>query len=618
MSDDDNTVYHAAEEISPPGSPSSHSPVAPEPEGTTRSSLHYSLLGPSLLKAGQDGVDQNKISEIIYNASKGSKFFAHEEKRDEALTLRIETILRRKRELEAGSVVNELRRVDEQIAGLERDRDLSQIIGMLLSRLGWPRTKRIIVHVDCDAFFASVEELYRPELKKVPMAVGGGVLSTCNYMARQFGVRSGMAGHIAKKVCPQLVFVKPNFERYNSKATEIREVLAKYDQRFEAASVDEAYLNITPYLQEHPKLTPDSLVEQIRKEVLETTKVSVSAGIAPNAKIAKIASNQNKPNGQFRVQSTREAVMTFMSTLPVRKINGVGRVFERELEAVGIKTCGDIFTHRGLLRQLFGDKAFDFLLNMYLGLGRTKIRPAEEYERKSVGTERTFRDLSGAENLREKLRVTAEELEKDLKKAGCAGKVLVLKVKLHTYEVLTRQRNLLRPVVAKEELYSLALPLLQALEAEFPVLKVRLMGLRVTGLVSTKKEAVDMNKWFFGNSKPAPKRKFDEDGWEVWPEEEFEHAQRVEKEEELKLTQELEEELVAREKKMETEGEKEEREEHWQCPICGTFQPADDTTFNRHVDFCLSKEAIRNAVKESSKPPPPPPLPPAKKKRLGR
>jgi DNA polymerase kappa len=316
-----------------------------------------------------------------------------------------------------------------------------------------------------------------------------------------------------------------------------------------------------------------------------------------------------------------------MESLPVRKVNGVGRVFERELEAVGIKTCGDIFEYRGILRQLFGEKAFEFLLNMYLGLGRTKIRPAEEYERKSVGTESTFRDLSGGDKLREKLKQTAEELERDLKKTNFTGRVLVLKVKLHTYEVLTRQRNIGRQVCKKDELYSFALPLLQGLETEFPGMKLRLMGLRVTGLVSTRKEVVDMKKWFFGNtgasSLSSPKKRkpqLDDDGWEVWPEEEFERAQEAEKEEEMQLTQELDEELEAKEREQmeEQEAEKEKREvedltkrehkaaspestaETWQCPICGNNQTADDTLFNQHMDFCLSKGAIRSAVQESS------------------
>ncbi|PUU74073.1 hypothetical protein B9Z19DRAFT_1093711 [Tuber borchii] len=422
----------------------------PRVEGVGHFSLRHSLLGPSLFKAGQDKVDQNKVGEIIYNASKGSKFFKHEEKRDEQLTKRIEIILRRKKHLESLDLSSQIRRVDEEIAALEASRDLSQII----------------VHVDCDAFYASVEELDRPELKEVPMAVGGGVLTTCNYKAREFGVRSGMVGYIAKQLCPQLVFLPPSFHKYTAKAEEVREVLVKYDDRYEAASVDEAFLNITEYLEDHKDMTPDQVVEQIRCEVLEHTKISVSAGIAPNARLAKVASNQNKPNGQFCIPNDRETIMHFMRTLPVRKVNGVGRVFERELDAVGVKTWGDVFALRGILSKLFSEKAWSFLLNCYLGLGRTYIHPVAEYERKSLGTESTFKDLSGPRPLREKLRSTAQELEKDLLAANLAGRTVTVKVKLHTYQVHSRQKALHRSIFSAEDLYNYALPLLQELEEE--------------------------------------------------------------------------------------------------------------------------------------------------------
>lgn len=188
--------------------------------------LKYHLLGPSLTKAGQDAVDQQKVSEVIYNASKGSKFFNNEEVRDKTLTDKITKILAKKRQLEKLDLTSHLRRADDYIAELELSRDLSQVV----------------VHIDCDAFYAAVEELDRPELKHVPMAVGKGVLTTCNYHARKFGCRSGMAGFVAMKLCPQLICVPMNFAKYSAKAEEIRTVLAEYDPRFESASCDEAYV----------------------------------------------------------------------------------------------------------------------------------------------------------------------------------------------------------------------------------------------------------------------------------------------------------------------------------------------------------------------------------------
>ena len=258
--------------------------AAPKSSPDDLKTLKHRLAGPSINKAGQDTVDQKKVSEIIYEVSKGSKFFNNEQAKDRQLTEKIDRTLSRKRQLEKFDLTQDLRRADEYISSLELSRDLSQTI----------------VHIDCDAFYAAVEELDRPELKNVPFAVGKGVLTTCNYEARKFGCRSGMAGFVAKALCPQLINLPLNFDKYNAKATEVRAVLADYDPRFESASIDEAYLNITSYCEEK-EMDPDGVVQQLRREVFEKCKITVSAGIASNAKLAKIASNKNKPNGQFRI-----------------------------------------------------------------------------------------------------------------------------------------------------------------------------------------------------------------------------------------------------------------------------------------------------------------------------
>ena len=584
-----------------------------------------------------------KVSEVIYNASKGSKFFNNEEYKDKNLTQKIEKILARKRHLERIDLASDLRRADEYIAELELSRDLSQTV----------------VHIDCDAFYAAVEELDRPELKHVPMAVGKGVLTTCNYHARKFGCRSGMAGFVAMKLCPQLICLPLNFEKYTSKAQEVREILADYDPRFESASIDEAYLNITEYCQEK-QMDPEEVVAQLRNEVAEKTKITISAGIAANAKIAKIASNRNKPNGQFLVASDRATILAFMRDLPTRKVNGIGRVFERELDTIGIKTCGDLYAQRAYLSKLFGHKAFQFLMQCYLGLGRTQVSPAEEHERKSVGTESTFRDMSDRTELRAKLRWIAEELEKDLTRTRFKGRTLVLKVKLHTYEVLTRQTIVPKAIDTAEDLYKYSLPMMAKLEREIPGMKLRLMGLRCTHLVSTKKDDVD----FFGTRRltdtinpttstatTTNNNSNDDDnaGWEVWPEAEFEAAARQEREDEMeeleqRLSQEQEHEPpheggesrslrsqeaieeanrrrkhgrevlpnpkkqpqsdddgaksspTAAAKKKKKRGPAAAAVEAWPCPICGFPQVARDREFNDHIDYCLSRQTIKEVA----------------------
>jgi DNA polymerase kappa len=582
--------------------------VAQEPpqHASQHHSLKHSLLGPSLTKAGQDAVDQKKVSEIIYEASKGSKFFNREETRDKNLTIKIDRILKLKAQLEKLDLRSDLRRADEYIASLELTRDLSQIV----------------VHVDCDAFYAAVEEIDRPELRDVPFAVGIGVLTTCNYHARKFGCRSAMAGFVAKKLCPELICLPQNFAKYTAKAKEVRAILAEYDPRFESASLDEAYMNITEYCTKN-NMDPEAAVGQMRREIHEKCGITVSAGIAANAKVAKICSNKNKPNGQFRVPNDRAAIMSFMNTLPVRKVNGVGRVFERELDAVGVRICGEIYAQRAYLARMFGEKAFQFLMQTYLGMGRTEVRPADEYERKSVGTESTFRDMSNRVDLREKLRHTAEELEKDMARVGVKGRTLVLKIKLHTYEVFTRQVTPPKAICLADDLYNYSLPMLAKYEKEIPNMKLRLMGLRCTHLVSTEKYSGD----FFGpRSSSHSKRREDvnsgEGEWEIWPDAEFEDAARQERQDEIdemeRLSQEHEgaqsittgpdfHEPFGRYKygslpnspAKAAEAPKE-QVQFWDCPICSLPQLANDKAFNDHIDICLSRQTIKDAVADAA------------------
>jgi DNA polymerase kappa len=578
-----------------------HAPESPQPPNaasTEHDSLKYHLLGPSLTKAGQDTVDQQKVSEIIYNASKGSKYFNNEEVKDKNLTEKIAKILAKKAQLDKLDLSSDLRRADDYIAELELSRDLSQTI----------------VHLDCDAFYAAVEELDRPELKEVPMAVGKGVLTTCNYHARKFGCRSGMAGFVAMKLCPQLICVPMNFPKYMAKAQEVREVLALYDSNFESASCDEAYLNLTQYCKDH-HLSPEDAVSQLRADVIEKAKITVSAGIAANAKLAKIGSNKNKPNGQFFLSSDRQTIMEFMKTMPTRKVNGIGRVFERELDAIGIKTCGDIYAYRGYLARLFGQKAFQFLMQCYLGLGRTSVQQPEESHRKSVGTETTFRELGSPEALREKLRYVADELEGDLKRTEYKGRPLCIKIKLATYEVHTRQTTPPFAVQRADDLYKYSLPMLEKLLKEIPNMKLRLMGLRVTHIISTKKPGID----FFGRNRlsgdtPTKKRVNRTGGeWEVWPEQDFEEAAARERNEEMNELEQLSQEYERTQIKEDTGAtitpqSEPAADEQWTCPICSLPQPPDDGTFNAHIDFCLSRDTIKEAVKSTAPTPPPPSL----------
>ncbi|ODA82018.1 hypothetical protein RJ55_00523 [Drechmeria coniospora] len=567
------------------------------------SSLKYRLLGPSLTKAGQEQVDQSKVSDVIYNASRGSKFFNQEEARDKILTEKIAQMLERKRQLEKQGTGQELRHADKFITELEATRDLTQHI----------------VHIDCDSFFAAVEQIERPELKEMPFAVGGSVLTTCNYVARQFGCRSGMAGFVAKKLCPELILIKPNFQKYTAKAQEIREILVEYDAQFESASIDEAYLNITAYCASHD-IGPAEMVEQMRREIHQKTNITVSAGIAANTKLAKICSNLNKPNGQYVLPRDRNAILTFMRDLSTRKVHGIGRVLERELLEIGVKTCGDIYHQRQYLRQLLGKKTFEFLLTCYLGLGRTRVQPSEEYERKSVGTESTFGEISDPITLREKLRRTAEELEGHMKRAECKGRTLCLKVKLHTFEVLTRQVVTPRAICLADDLYNYSLPMLAKLERDVPGIKLRLLGLRCTHLASSKKPDAAA---FFGpqcrkavvdDAGYAPSissnASNEEASWkmilegEEYPDLDDATADMDSPEPRPDESDRLSYGLDKRETAPSSKKHHlEEAEDLWDCPVCSRPQVANQRQFNEHIDSCLSRQTIRDAIRADRDPP---------------
>ena len=594
-----------------------------EPPASQHHSLKYHLLGPSLLKSGQEGVDQSKVSEIIYEASKGSKYFDNEEVKDKNLTEKINCILAKRRELQRvesqGGLKQELKKADECIAKLECGRDLTQVI----------------VHVDCDAFYAAVEELDRPELKDVPFAVGKGVLTTCNYVARQYGCRSGMAGFVADKLCPQLIHLPLNFDKYTAKAKEVRAVLGRYDPQFESASIDEAYLNITDHCKRRD-MDPADVVSEMRVQVQQESKITVSAGIAANAKLAKICSNKNKPNGQFRLPADRATILSFMRDLPTRKVNGIGRVLERELDAIGIKTCGEIYPQRHYIRRLLGEKTFEFLIEVFLGLGRTDIRPPEDHERKSVGTESTFHETDDRSELRKKLRWIAAELEKDLQRTQFKGRTLVLKIKLDTYEVFTRQLQPPKAINTADDLFRYGLAMLTKLEKEIPRMTLRLMGLRCTQLIDTKKGDYD----FFGSVRRKPSLpddacerstaavEIDADGWQVWRDEEFEDAARQEREDESAELNRLSQDAIPRSdgnadleaddpdyrrygngfawrsvlEEEQAKAEEERRQEtplmaKWACPICSMPQCADEKSFNDHIDGCLSRQTIKEMVR---------------------
>ncbi|KAK9450916.1 uncharacterized protein V1518DRAFT_412067 [Limtongia smithiae] len=573
--------------------------------------LHHRLLGPSIQKSGQEGVDQAAISKIIYNASVGSKYFEHQQRKEAELSTKVDAVrlLAEKvsrQELDAASD-----RISARIKQLEVGRDLSQTI----------------VHLDCDAFYASVEELDRPDLKSKPFAVGGGVLCTCNYVARKYGVRSAMAKFVAMKICPELIVLPLNFPKYIEKSDAIKKILTEYDPNLCAMTLDEAYMNITEYCQRVEK-SPEEVVSEMRRRVQNDTRLTVSAGIGPNSRVAKIASNVNKPNGQFVVPSTREGVMDFMKYLPVRKVTGIGYVLERQLNALGVNTCGDILAHAPLISEILSDIQTNFLLDCYLGLGSTVVRPIEQYERKSVGCERTFQATSDPVVLKRKIWSIAQELEKDCKRLNIAGRKFGFKYKKDTFELVSRIRVMPKQVNTSNEFYKYGV---QMLERELPI-TVRLIGLRITDLVDLRREG-PMRTFLRGTrtTDPAvPSGSSDEvKHWkplelESMPPVTTEEADELddldmmiqssqtahdvddtEPRDELRSVSKAvaESQSRARNSFKDAEAASSLQEQLPQaasnivaCPMCGNHVSSEPSALNAHIDWCLSRDAIRQAV----------------------
>ncbi|KAH6913891.1 DNA polymerase kappa [Coprinopsis sp. MPI-PUGE-AT-0042] len=450
-------------------------------------SLVRRLAGASVNKAGITR-DKDEIAAIIAKASVGSKFYENEKKRDKELTAKIDKLLQRRDELLRAADIDKLEQTcDLMISKLEAERDLSQYI----------------VHVDMDAFFANVEERRDPTLKGKPFVVGGSVVSTASYEARKYGVRSGMAGFIAKALCPQLIYVKSHYDLYNEVSSKIMSIFRRYDPAMAPAGCDEGYLNMTAYCKDTGK-DIEQAVAEMRQVVFEETQLTVSAGIAANKTLAKICSDKNKPNGQFMLDFDPDTIKAFMNDLSIRKVPGIGRVGERLLESMGVKTCGDIYAQRAILRLMDSEAHLhlDHLLQTYLGIASNRVEAWSREDRKSIGAERTFSDLdSESSDLKKgrpaifaKLQEIADQLAAEMEEDGWVGKTITLKYKLDEFAVRSRSKSVGTWVSKQETLFEVGKELLVA---GFPM-KIRLLGLRVTKLKDLRAEPANAGiKRFF-------------------------------------------------------------------------------------------------------------------------
>ena len=341
---------------------------------------------------------------------------------------------------------------------------------------------RKIIHVDMDAFYASVEQMDNPELQGKPVAVGGsekrGVVSAASYEARKFGVRSAMSGLMAKRNCPDIIFVKPRFDRYHEISNQIRKVFHDYTDLVEPLSLDEAYLDVTENKKGNPSAT--LIAQEIRERIFIEVGLTASAGISINKFVAKIASDYNKPNGQKTVNP--EDVLEFLEALDIRKFFGIGKVTAEKMYQKGIFTGKDLKSKSiDFLDEHFG-KSGRYYYHVVRGEQNSEVKPNRI--RKSLAAERTFSEnLSSEIFMLEKLEHIAEEVCRRLTKSKVAGKTITLKIKYSDFTLQTRSKTLPYFVSDKTLILETAKDLLYQEKLSN---SVRLLGISLSNLNTEK------------------------------------------------------------------------------------------------------------------------------------
>ena len=349
-----------------------------------------------------------------------------------------------------------------------------------------PVRNRKIIHVDMDAFYASVEQLDNPALRGKPVAVGGGenrgVVSAASYEARKFGVRSALSGVLAKKYCPEIIFVRPRFDRYKEISQKIRKIFLDYTDLVEPLSLDEAYLDVTQNKKGNPSAS--LIAQEIRQRIFDETGLTASAGISVNKFIAKVASDYNKPNGQKTVNPNE--VIQFLEELPIKKFYGVGKVTAEKMYQLGIFTGLDLKAKPiEFLEKNFG-KSGAYYYYIVRGIHNSEVK--SERIAKSVATEHTFdENLTSEIFMLEKLDIIAGELERRLKRYGVAGKTVTLKIKYSDFTQQTRSKTLPYFISDRSLLLENAKELLYQEKMKD---SVRLLGISLNNLNTENKKTV--------------------------------------------------------------------------------------------------------------------------------
>lgn len=357
--------------------------------------------------------------------------------------------------------------------------------------------QRKIIHIDMDAFYASVEQRDYPELRGKPVIVGGqpnsrGVVAACSYEARKFGIHSAMPSSRAYRLCPDAIFVKVRFDAYREASRQLHKIFHEYTDLIEPLSLDEAYLDVTHCEQCQGSAT--RIAQEIKQKVKQRMNLIASAGVSYNKLLAKIASDMDKPDGLYVIRP--EQAESFIGDLPVRKFHGVGKVTEQKMHKHGIQTGADMRSwSESELSTIFG-KLGGYYYRIARGIDDRPVRPNRI--RKSIGKENTFAiDLTDLEDIREKLTGIAEQLSELLQKRAIIAKTLTLKVKYSDFTQITRAHSYGSCIQSAEQMMEVIPGLIE--KTELGQRPCRLLGLSVSNLKNRNEEidGVKEEGWTF-------------------------------------------------------------------------------------------------------------------------
>ena len=340
--------------------------------------------------------------------------------------------------------------------------------------------KRIVVHIDMDAFFASVEQLDNPELRGKPVVVGGNpfvsrtVVSSASYEAREYGIHSAMPMRRAFKLCPSAIFVRPRFRRYEQIAQQIFSILTNYSPLVELASIDEAYIDLTgtEKLFGEPTKTAMEIKLRIRDEI----GLTASVGVAPNKFLAKMASEVGKPDGFIVI--TPDKVREFLDPMPIEALWGIGPKSAEHIRKLGVHKVADLLPFDSeTLKSMFG-KAGQILYNLVRGIDEMPVEPYSP--RKSISIERTFsQDLSRWETIRKALLALADKLAERMMHEKIVGRTITVRIRYHDFSTITRSKTSETPTCSPRKIYSEATKLVNP---EVKGRKIRLLGIGMSNL----------------------------------------------------------------------------------------------------------------------------------------